>query len=1073
MWVTGHQDIEKIPEKSLNQELLEITGEMDNETARITLAKFLRGNLKLACELLLGINIEKFQEVTLKGFFARNFNMLIWARGASKTISYHNDNQLLIEKQKGLINLKNLIPDVDFSKGERWVDIPNLSLWNGNEYADINKVLIQPQKNCFKIKTERGYELIGSENHLIKVLENKDKTCKIVWKRFHQLADGDLVCIDRNPINYTFEEPDQKDKDEAYLIGLLIGDGCYSKGSRSGMSITSEDDWVLDFCAKFTDLDKKYKKNTKNTHSINFRQPFVKYLLDKYEIERSTSYFKKIPAKILANSYLLKECLAGLFDSDGYVSSRIVGIGQTSELLARQIQTALLTYGVISSLSLVKTNSNFGKAFVVKVEGENLDKFQKVLHFKLKRKQDKLNSLIGKKRNTNIDVIPGLIECANDIKKNTFVKHGQSKWKHGVKSMQLGRKNATYKILDRYIEAFDGMNCTDPRFEDLKEIKKENYFFDKIKSMTPSIEDCLDFNIPCGERYWANGFINHNSWLTAVFCILQCIFEPGTKIVIASANFRTARRLFMEVDKLLNANGAYLARQCFLKTNKRNDEYLMPVAMPGGGTIIAVPLSGENLRGYRASVLIVDEFLLVPKDTVERVLMPFLNSPLDVAERIRVREIEDDMIRNGSLKESERMAFKNMNKMMILSSASYTFEYLYETYALWSDIIENPELLANTDKVSEDAAEIMKDSTYFISQLSYQYLPEHMLDAGAIQLAKNGGMSQSAFDREYRAIFVDGGDGYFSPKKMLSCTIANGEYPTTKAIGDPGKKYILAIDPSLSASKTSDYFAMSIIELDEEKNQGILVHGYQKAGASIQDHIKYLYYVLKHFNIVFIIIDHAGGDQFIEAANGSALFTKNDMTLDFVDFNSDTEGHDYILELQKLKDNYNVESRKICYKRFFTSNFLRRANEYLQSCIDHKRIWFASQASAHEDTFAQIQRLDNLPFELIFPKGIEDAPDDAIEKMKVGIRDFIEQQDFILRDTKEQCALIQVTTTSRGTQSFDMPNHLRRLNTATKPRKDNYSTLMLANWATRCYFDLFSEKSNKGDGYYEFEPFFV
>lgn len=1066
MWVTGKQVIEKIPEKSLNQQLLELKGELDNETARITLAKFLKNNLKLSCELLLGVNIERFQEITLKGFFNKNFSMLVWARGASKTISYYNDNQLLIEKQKGLINLKDLIPDVDFSKGERWVDIPNLSLWNGNEYADINKVLIQPQKNCFKIKTERGYELIGSENHLIKVLENKDKTCKIVWKRFHELADGDIVCIDRNPINYTFEEPDQKDKDEAYLIGLLIGDGCYSQSSAY---LCSNDKEIISFVSNYSNGKICDYKNS-SCKRIYFSRKLTGYLKEKYNLRAEKSGNKCIPKNILCSQDLLINFLQGLYDSDGSCNlNGKVTLTSTSELLVKQVQNSLLTLGIVSSRhKTISKNKNWSPRWDLIICGENARLFLQKIKFRLARKQGVGERYYLKAMRKSGFIVPYADEVLTDINKKNKIRNNILR-----KNNCYFRKNVTYSHLQNSIDLYESLGITDPRLEDLKEIKKENYFFDKIKSMTPSIEDCLDFNIPCGERYWANGFINHNSWITAVFCILQCIFEPGTKIIIASANFRTARRLFMEIDKLLNSRGAFLARQCFLKPNKRNDEYMMPVAQPSGGSIIAVPLSGENLRGYRASILITDEFLLLPKDTVERVLMPFLNSPLDVADRIKIREIEDDMIREGRLKESERMKFKNINKMIILSSASYTFEYLYETYSLWGDIIEDPEILNSDDKIDSENAEIMKESTYFISQMSYRYLPEHMLDAGAIQLAKNGGMSQSAFEREYEAKFIDGGDGYFSPKKMLYCTIPNGEYPTSKVVGDHDKKYILAIDPSLSASKTSDYFAMSVLELDEEKGQSILVHGYQKAGTSIQDHIKYLYYVMKHFNIVFIIIDHAGGDQFIEAANASALFVKNNFKLSFVEFDSDKEGHEYILELQKLKTEYNLESGKICYKRFFTSNFLRRANEYLQTCIDHKKIWFASQACAHEDTFSNIKRLENLPFDLVFPKGIDDAPDDDIEKQKVGIRDFIEQQDFIIRDTKEQCALIQVTTTSRGTQSFDMPAHLRRLSTTTKPRKDNYSTLMLGNWASRCYFDLFSEKSNKGDSYYEFTPFFI
>jgi hypothetical protein len=477
--------------------------------------------------------------------------------------------------------------------------------------------------------------------------------------------------------------------------------------------------------------------------------------------------------------------------------------------------------------------------------------------------------------------------------------------------------------------------------------------------------------------------------------------------------------------------------------------------LPSGGSIIAIPLGGENTRGYRASVLVIDEFLLMPKDIVERVLMPFMSSPLDVAERIRIREAEDQMIKAGRMFEKDRTVFKNTNKMITLSSASYTFEYLFELYSIWSDIIRDPNLLGDVEKIGEDRMEAMKNSTYFVSQMSYESLPEHMIDQGVIQLAKSGGISHSAFLREYCARFVDGGDGYFSPKKMTLCTVPNGQYPTTKIVGDKDKKYVLAIDPSFSASKSSDYFAMAVLELNQEDGTSIYVHGYQKAGTSIQDHIKYFYYLLTHFNIQLIIIDNAGGDQFIEASNGSAIFKAKGMKVGFFDFNSDKEGDEYEEMLKGAKTQYNLDTRTICIKQYFTSPFIGRANGYLQSCIDHKRIWFASASCAHPDIVNQMFSL-NIPIDYIYP---------------TGIRDFMEQQDFIIKDTKDQCALIQVSSTARGTQSFDLPSHLRRLTTANKPRKDNYSALMLGNWAVKVYFDLHSDKAEKPK--YNFTPFFL
>jgi hypothetical protein len=597
-----------------------------------------------------------------------------------------------------------------------------------------------------------------------------------------------------------------------------------------------------------------------------------------------------------------------------------------------------------------------------------------------------------------------------------------------------------------------------------------------------TVELFLGIKLEKYQEITLKGFFNRNfSMLTwgrgaaktfcaAVFCILQCIFEPGTKILIASANFRTSRRLFMEIDKMLNAKDASLAKQCFKDPIKRNDEYIYPVQLPNGGSITAIPLGGENTRGYRASVLIIDEFLLMPKDIVERVLMPFMSSPLDVAERIRVREIEDEMIRAGKMNERDRFVFKNANKMITLSSASFTFEYLFELYSIWSDIIRDPTLLSNVEKIGEDRMEAMKNSTYFVSQLSYEALPEHMIDQGVIQLAKSGGISHSAFLREYCARFVDGGDGYFSPKKMNLCTVPNGEYPTTKIVGDKDKKYILAIDPSFSSSKSSDYFAMAIMEINSENKTCVYIHGYQKAGGSVQDHIKYLYYVLTHFNIEMIIIDHAGGDQFIEAANGSAIFKNKNMKIGFFEFDSDKEGEEYVEVLKKAKIQYNRDLGNICFKQYFTSAFIGRANSYLQSCIDHKKIWFASASCAHSDIINHMFTL-NIPIDYIFPKGVDDAPEDVIERAKLGVRDFMEQQDFIIKDTKDQCALIQVSSTARGTQSFDLPAHLRRLTTANKPRKDNYSALMLGNWASKVYFDLNSEAAERPK--HNFTPFFL
>ena len=525
------------------------------------------------------------------------------------------------------------------------------------------------------------------------------------------------------------------------------------------------------------------------------------------------------------------------------------------------------------------------------------------------------------------------------------------------------------------------------------------------------------------------GFFNRNfnmcvwgrgcgkTFIASVYCFLQCIFEPNTKILIAGPTFRTARFIFQNLEKIVETRGAELLAQAFGAKSKRNDQFEWRI---NGGSITAIPLSGEKIRGFRANILVLDEYLLLPEETIKTVLMPFLVAPQDMAERIRVREIEDSLIKNGKMEEKDRMVFENKSKMIALSSASYSFENLYKTYKEWMGNIYSDDML---------------DSKYFISQMGFDSVPEDMIDKTVIEEAQSGGSSNSSFQREYRAQFTDGSDSYFSAKKMHECTVPDGEAPHTLIAGNPEKEYILGIDPSFSNSPSSDYFAMSLIELDE--NSYTLVHSYAVAGGDLKNHIKYLFYLYKNFNIKMIIIDNAGY-QFIDSANESEIFREAGLEIKFFDFNTEKQGVAYDQELKKVKRNYNPKDNVVCFKQVFSSDFLRNANEYLQSCIDHKKIFFASRTAASGSFFSRLSST-KIPLKLTHFNDIGE---------------MIETQDDLIYQTKKQCALIEVKSTAKGTQSFDLPQHLRRSNSANRARKDNYTTLMLGNWAVKAYNDM-------------------
>lgn len=509
------------------------------------------------------------------------------------------------------------------------------------------------------------------------------------------------------------------------------------------------------------------------------------------------------------------------------------------------------------------------------------------------------------------------------------------------------------------------------------------------------------------------------TFIASIFCFLQCIFKPETKILVAGPTFRTARFIFENLERIVESEGATLLMQCFGAKSKRNDQFQWQI---NGGTITAIPLNGEKIRGFRANVLLLDEYLLLPEDLINTVLMPFLVAPQNMKERIEIREMEDSLIEKGLMKEEDRIVFENDSKMIALSSASYTFENLYKTYKDW------------TNKIYEKEE---GDSSYFISQMGYEALPEHMIDHSIIEAAQDGGASNASFQREYCAQFTDGSDSYFSAIKMHQCTVPDGEEPTTLIRKKSDKKYIVGIDPNMSDSPSADYFGIAIMELDEEKETATLVHCYAGLG-SLNNHVKYLRYILESFDPVLISIDNAGADVFLEAANNSKLFLDNRINLKTVEFDSNKEGVDYFKQVRDFKRAYNKENNNIVFNQVFSSDWIRKANELLQANIDYKKIWFASRTTANGSEFDK-QSMTKINLSQVGEENL-------------GM--FIETQDNLIYQTKKQCALIEVKTTARGTQAFDLPQHLKRSTSASRARKDNYTALLLANWAVKCYFDM-------------------
>lgn len=1037
-WDEGYHCLKESRCANTNKRLSELEGDLSARDAQVAFAQFCCANPSFTVGLLMGIDLYPFQDIMIRAMNQKDYFLGVCGRGIGKCLSY-NDLQKVIVKNRGLISITDLLGSLEFKEEEYIKEIPEIELWNGKSYQKTNKILVQKGKPCSRVKTRMGYDLEGSTNHKIKILDQKEG--KIVWKRYHELdIENDFVCISRTETLPC--EADQKQINEAYLCGLLIGDGSLRMvGNSFAYSYTTMDQELLNFILPYTTQTISEREDNKSVQ-VRLTTGWAGYLCNAYGLKPGLSYDKVIPQQILKNKSMLKACIQGIADTDGGREMKGAGVSicTTSIVLAKQLHLSFLNFGIISKLREKQTSSGFGKAWMIQCYGIECKKFDERIGFRLKRKKIDYKLDSTSKYNTNIDVLPGSIDLMQKIQREC----GFSARLPEMENLKAGKNRDNFsldkieeyrRILKEKLEkliSFDGQ---------LDALLEDNFFFDKIESIENTTADCIDFcDIPDGASYWSNGFISHNSTIAAIFIVLYAIFNPGVEIGVTSATFRQARKVFERVENMAASPRGKFLRQCIIgKIGHRSDAWEMVI---GRSKIVAIPLSGDKIRGYRFNLLVIDELLLLSEKVINEVLLPFMAIQIDPRERQKVRESEDELVKAGLMKEEDKTIFPN-NKLIGLTSASYEFEYLYEMFKNYKEMI-----------FDQDA----KNVSHAIMQLSCDMAPPGLYDLNNVEQARKN-YSKAQFDREYMARFTGDSSGYYSARKLHEVSLVRGQNPTVKIKGDPAKSYLLAVDPNYDSSEGSDHFAMNISEIDETNEQGFMVHGYAVASCSLQERMDYFRYIFDNFNIVYVIVDKAGGEKFIKDVNdlGILPFTLEFFEAEFEEFTTE--------ELFLARNSYNNGSRvkKIVHSQYFSPQWIRFANETLSADIDNKRFWFAAPVDAENVNFENI-KISELKFSELESYG------NKKEDLETKRIDFVDHQSDLIKLTKNQCSLIEVSTSATGMQRFDLPPNLQKQTGPNKTRKDSYSALVLANWGLRCFFAMLKTPEKKKSS---FRPKFI
>jgi len=436
------------------------------------------------------------------------------------------------------------------------------TILSNGEFRQVGYFLKNGNHPVKKIRTKRGYEYVGTYNHKMKVVRDN----QVVWCRTDELEIGDNILIDRKPQWYT--PTFNCDLNQAYCLGAMIGDGS----------------WVNKYYLEFINVDEDiiYRVNQcfdnlvsyDNLHYYIKGKDIVKEWLDYWDLPVCYTQDKCLPNTILsAPKEVVASCISGLMDTDGGIQVHTakggttcrVSFYNTSYKLVQQLQYILLHFGIISTILhreirySCRTGNKCKLSYELHIFGyDNLKLFNNHIGFKLKRKQDLLDSYLNnakRKHAINSEIIP--------IDK-TLLADIAIKYKLGQiysPSNIFARKNITLNYLTRFLKRCYKKCVPENELYVLKTLCNADIYYDKIVRIE-DIEDAdtYDINVPDNSEYRANGFFSHNTG--------EKIRGLRANVILADEFNCLSKSTLIETDDGLKRIQDLMSKQDFYVVNK-------------------------------------------------------------------------------------------------------------------------------------------------------------------------------------------------------------------------------------------------------------------------------------------------------------------------------------------------------------------------------------------------------------------------------------------------------------------------------------------------------------------------
>lgn len=188
-------------------------------------------------------------------------------------------------------------------------------------------------------------------------------------------------------------------------------------------------------------------------------------------------------------------------------------------------------------------------------------------------------------------------------------------------------------------------------------------------------EDYLHLRLKIFQRilltmmFWSTTFVLiacrglGKTFISAAYCVIRCILFPGTKVCIASGTRGQATNVLEKIILELKPLSPELRAEINEKESKLNGTDAKIVFY--NTSVIKVVTAKDSSRGNRCNVLLLDEYRLISKDTIDVVLKKFLT----LRRMPRYEELSDE--------ERKIEYAKEKNLTMYLSSAYFKDHWSY------------------------------------------------------------------------------------------------------------------------------------------------------------------------------------------------------------------------------------------------------------------------------------------------------------------------------------------------------------------------------------------------------------